>query len=481
MNRFQARPIIATFLLLAVSVSIGLCFINNQSFWIDEGNAIFEAVMPTPKQMLDLAKLLRGSEIQMPLFMTSLWGWEKIVGHSEYLLRLINLPFLVITVFALRRMPFWPLVCLTSPFVLYYVGELRPYMFQIAGAAVGFATLWRIAQTEGKDKTEGLHALLGACVFLAAVSLTAGVWSVGLMMGALVMRPDWLQKKRFWLKAAAWLPLALLVGGYHVYMLAEGHRGTVARGGGLLSMGFGFYELIGMMGMGPARDEIRDSSVTKLLIGYPWLSLYAVLFAVAWLAGIRAWLWDKPIRVWLGLAVAAGIPMAVLACVSVIANFSVLGRHMSPLIPWLLVPVGWFFRESLRKKVWLAVALPVMAGAVISAVILRTAERHKRDDYRQATALVVEDLKKGRTVQWNADMNTPRFYVYREGGMAMVNAIQIMQSERPETLLMVDVVYINRPDLYFPKKNHAEMLTAKGFILEKELKGFEIWRHKYSR
>jgi len=448
---------------------------------MDEGNAIIKAIMPTPKMMLDFALHLRGSEIQMPFFMISLWAWEKIVGHSEYLLRLMNLPFLVIAVFALRRMPFWPLVCLTSPFVLYYAGELRPYMFQIAGAAVGFAALWRIVQSENTGKTEGLHALLGVCVFLAAVSLTAGVWSVGLMTGMLMLRPDWLKKREFWLKVVVWLPLALAVAGYHVYMLAEGYRGAVARGGGLLSMGFGFYELMGMMGMGPERDEIRNSTVVGLLGGHPWLPLYAALFAVAWVVGVRSWLRDKPVRVWLALAVAACLPVIVLAGVSVIANFSVLGRHMSPLLPWLLVPVSWFFRESLRNKVWLAVSVSVLAGAVVSAVALRMAERHERDDYRQATELVVEDLKKGNTVLWNADMNTPRFYVYREGGMAMVNAIQIMESEKPETLFTVDVIYVNRPDLRYPGQDHAKILAVQGFELEKELKGFEIWRSKFDR
>jgi hypothetical protein len=329
----------AALLLLAVTLAIGLAFINGQSFWMDEGNAIIKAIMPSMKEMLEFSKHMRGSEIQMPLFMTALWGWEKLVGHSEYLLRLMNLPFLVVAVFALRRMPFWPLVCLTSPFVLYYAGELRPYMFQIAGAAVGFAALWRIAQPQEEGKTDGLHGLLGAGVFLAAASLTAGVWSVGLLAGMVILRPDWLKTKGFWLKAALWLPFALIVGGYHLHMLSEGYRGAVARGGGLLTMGFGFYELMGLMGMGPERDSIRSSSVAGLLGEHIWLPVYAVLFALAWAGGVKVWLGDKPAKVWIGMAVAAGLPLAILAGVSVFANFSVLGRHMSPVLPWLLQAV----------------------------------------------------------------------------------------------------------------------------------------------
>jgi len=482
MNTLSLRPVSAALLLLAVTLAIGLAFINDQSFWMDEGNAIIKAIMPSMKEMLEFSKHMRGSEIQMPLFMTALWGWEKLVGHSEYLLRLMNLPFLVVAVFALRRMPFWPLVCLTSPFVLYYAGELRPYMFQIAGAAVGFAALWRIAQPQEAGKTEGLHGLLGAGVFLAAASLTAGVWSVGLLVGMVILRPEWLKTKGFWMKAAVWLPFAAVVGGYHIYMLSAGYRGAVARGGGLLSMGFGFYELMGLMGMGPERDVIRSSSVAGLLGGHIWLPVYAVLFFLAWVGGVKAWLGNKPAKVWIGMAVAAGLPLGMLACVSVLANFSVLGRHMSPVLPWLLVPIGWFIRESLRRqRAWLAVAMVVVAGAVVSAVILRTAERHERDDYRQATGLVVEDLKKGRTVQWNADMNAPRFYVFRSGGKAMINAIQILEAERPATLLTVDVIYINRPDLRYPGQDHRKLLASQGFVLDHQFKGFEVWHSEYGR
>jgi hypothetical protein len=479
MNFPSLRSLIQPFLWTVVSVLVGLMFINGQSFWMDEGNAISKAIMPNPVEMLNFAKHLRGSEIQMPLFMLCLWCWEKLVGHSEYLLRLINLPFLVVAVLALRRIPLWPVVCLTSPFVLYYAGELRPYMFQIAGAAVGFASLWRLAEDQ-EGKPAGLNGLLGACVFLAASSLTAAVWSLGLLAGLLVLRPGCLKTGAFWKRVLIWAPLALVVAGYHGYMLAEGYRGAVARGGGLLSMGFGFYELMGMMGLGPERDVIRSLSVGGLLGTNWWLPVYALFFAAAWIGGVKVWLSGRPVKVWVGMAVAAGLPLAILAAVSVLANFSVLGRHMSPLLPWLLVPIAFLLRESQIKRVWLIAVLPVLAGSVASAVILRTAERHERDDYRRATSMVVEDLKMGRTIQWNADMNAPRFYVFREGGMPMMHAIQILESEKPETLFAVDAIYINRPDLRYPGQDYRAWFADQGFRLDAEFRGFEVWRNKFA-
>ncbi len=473
MKRFFTWP---GFALLAVTLAIGLLSITGQSFWMDEGNAWIKAAEPSIGEMLSLSRKLGGSEVQMPLFMAALWAWEKVAGQSEYLLRLLNLPFLVIAVFALRRMPLWPLVCLTSPFVLYYAGELRPYMFQIAGAAMGFAALWRIAETRESENQEGLHGLLGAGIFMAATSLTSGLWALGLAAGMLVLRPDWLRSRGFWLKAAAWSPLAVAVAAYHLFMIAEGHRAAGGRGAGLLSMGFGFYELLGLLGMGPEKEAMRSSSVRCLLAGYIWLPVYAGLFAIAWFCGVRLWLAERPCRVWLGMGLAAGLPFVALAGVAVFADFSVLGRHMCPLIPWLLVPVGWFFKMSLKRRVWLAVTLPVLAGAVASAVILRTAERHRRDDYRQAAGMLLEDLKVGRSVIWNADTHTPVYYA-RHKGSGMLN----LEMGSPETRPTADVIYLNRPDLRHPGQDHHELYRSHGFALDCEVKGFEVWRKSQAK
>ena len=145
------RPTLITGILVLIALAVGAAAITTQSLWMDEGNMMYKAVTPSVSILWACATHYGGSEIQMPLFTLCLWGWEKIAGVSEYALRAINLPFLALMVLSFRRYRFWPLVCLTSPFVLYYVGELRPYMFQMgrwdsrpcAGSCSGMAK-WRI-------------------------------------------------------------------------------------------------------------------------------------------------------------------------------------------------------------------------------------------------------------------------------------------------------------------------------------------------
>jgi hypothetical protein len=485
MNSLRQR-VICTALLLVVTLAVGATAITTQSLWMDEGNAIFKAMMPSLGEMWAYSKHMGGSEIQMPLYMLSLWGWEKIASNTEYVLRALNLPFLAIMVFALRRYRFWPLVCLTSPFVLYYVGEMRPYMFQMAGAALAFSSIFRILQRDPEDvATEGVHTLFFSSIFMAATSLTAAVCSIGLFIAVLIARPRLLGTLSFWKRVAIWSPLALLVAGYYAYTLIEGFRGAGHKAGGLLSMCFGFYEMTGMLGLGPVRDELRGGNFVVVLAGTPWLPFAALAIMAAWLVGVREFVAPFSPRARIALACSVLLPITVFAAVSVFANFNVLGRHMSPLIPAVLVPLACACDVAVRKgkerPFAAAVVLAFLGCATISSATLRFAERYARDDYRRATHLAIEALGKGRAIHWQADMNTPRYYAFRQGGMPLVRYIQKLESDVPSGYLFTDLIFINRPDLRFAGADHRPILSREGFDLKEAFPGFEIWENRSSK
>jgi len=473
--------------LIAVTLIIGACAITTQSFWMDEGNAIFKAMMPSLRDMWNFSTHLGGSEIQMPFFMLSLWGWEKLVPSSEYFLRAINLPFLVVMVLAFRNQRFWPLVCLTSPFVLYYLGELRPYMMQMAGAAIGFSALCRILRTDPEEKSVvGLHVLFFSSIFLATTSLTAAVCSFGLVLGLIVARPQLLAHEGFWKRIVVWIPLAFVVAGYYGFTLIEGYRATGDRGRGLLSMAFGFYEMIGMMGLGPGRDELRSGNLPALLASHPWLPFAALIVAAAWTIGVREFAASFPLRAKVGLACSVAVPVVAFAAVGLLANFSVLGRHMSPLIPALLVPLACTCDLGVRNlragNPWVAaIATAALAVAIVSSIQLRVSPRHEREDYRRATEMAIDALQKGKTIMWRADMNTVRFYAQQEGGMAMVHYVQRLESEVPTSLMFTDLIFINRPDLRFGDQDYRKPLADEGFDLIDTFSGFEVWQSRYLR
>jgi len=475
------RPTLITGILVLIALAVGAAAITTQSLWMDEGNMMYKAVTPSVSILWACATHYGGSEIQMPLFTLCLWGWEKIAGVSEYALRAINLPFLALMVLSFRRYRFWPLVCLTSPFVLYYVGELRPYMFQMAGGALGFSALCGILQRDGEmEDMAGVHALIGSALFLAATSLTAAVCSVGLVLALVVARPCWLARGRFWLKVAGWVPIALLLLGYYGYTLMAGYRGTMDRGGGLLSMGFGCYEMMGLLGLGPGRDAFRSADIVGLIAGNPWLPLAALVIVVAWWSGLKEFFGCYSWRARVALVCSVFFPLLIFIGLSVVAHFSVLGRHMSPLIPVLLVPLACACEAAVTRPLLRPVVIAVLLCGGVSAVMLRFSNKHARDDYRGATRLVLEALRKGRSVLWRADMNTPRYYAFREGGAPLVQYIQILEPDPREDSTSVDlksfdIIFINRPDLSGAQGERGTIFRQAGFKLCPKLTGFEIW------
>ncbi|MEO7101645.1 MAG: hypothetical protein ABI162_20005 [Luteolibacter sp.] len=465
-------------LLIAVTVIVGLAAITNQSLWMDEGSSAFKALMPTFKDWWFMTRRIGGSDIQMPVYMFLLWAWEKLGAHSEYALRAINIPWLVIAVLALKRVRFWPLICLTSPFVLYYVGELRPYTMQIAGGALAAAAIFKVAAGRDKNDLHGLHATAAASLLLAASSLTAAVWSLGLWVGVFIIRPDWLRNGRFWIRISPWICAAAIIGSYYVYTLLKGYRASGNDTGGVMSTFFGFYEMIGLLGLGPGRNELRISP-KALISSLPILVPALACIFIAWLGGLRGWIRTTPRSIVFGTLCAVILPILILVIVGQVMDFRVLGRHLSPAIPAVLLPIAAAFETAEPKKPLVRiVACIALLFSLISCLGLRFLERHSRDDYRRATEIAVEALKQDKKILWQADMNATRYYAYRAGGTRLVNSVQILETDAPSSLMFADLVVVNRPDLRYKQGDYQAELRRNSFELSARFTGFEIWKSR---
>ncbi|MES2474539.1 MAG: hypothetical protein V4640_02080 [Verrucomicrobiota bacterium] len=473
-----AKSRLALLGLIAVTLVVGAASISQQSFWMDEGSAALKAIMPTFREWWKMTLELRGSDVQMPVYMATLWLWEKVAGNSEFALRAFNLPFLVLMVVALRKVPLWPLVCLTSPFVLYYVGELRPYTMQMAGGALAAAALAKVCQSRA-NHFDGLNAIFAAALFLAASSLTAAVWAGGLVLGAIVIHPYWLKSRGFWTRAAIWFSPFLALGGYYVFTLVEGYRATGSGGGGLLSIAFGAYEIGGLLGLGPSRNELRSSPLA-LVSHLPWLIPAAAILFLAWFIGAKKWFKETPFRNRVGILCAVLVPVFLLAAVSVIADFRVLGRHLSPAIPAVLLPLACCLANAARKPFALTVGTLAILLSITSALSLRFQRKHARDDYRAATRIALQALADGKAVLWQADMSTPCYYAYRSGGVAAFHNALRLKSETPSGFMFADIVILNRPDIGYRGQNHHQTLTQAAFVKDDSFNGFEVWSNRYS-
>ncbi len=461
-----------------MALAVGAAFISRQSFWMDEAGPAFKALLPSVKDWWFMTLRLGGSDTQMPAYMFLLWVWEKIAGPGEFVMRAINLPWLVVAVLALRRVKWWPLVCLTSPFVLYYVGELRPYAMQIAAGSLAAAGLMRAATTPEEKPLAGLHLIAAASLLLSISSLTAAVWAAGLWLGVFIMKPDWLRRGVFWIQISPWAICAMATAGFYIWTLMQGYQAAGLESGSILSVFFGFYEMIGLLGLGPGKDELRGSVKSVLPFLPVLLPALAVIFT-AWLLGVCTWLKTTPRRTVVAVACMVIVPVLLLTVVGLMKDFRVLGRHLSPAIPAVLLPIALALEGNCWGIRGRTIALAAIAAGFCSALGIRLAERHERDDFRQASAIALEHLAKGETVWWQADMNAMRYYAYLKGGIRLVNAVQVLESS-PPSLLVSDVVILNRPDLKYRSHDYRADFRRNDMEPEpRRIRGFEIWKSKY--
>lgn len=463
-------------ILAIVAFGIGIMAITRQSFWMDEGGPAFKALMPTIKDWWQMTLRLGGSDTQMPVYMFFLWIWEKLVGHGEFTMRAINLPWLAIAVLSLRKVRYWPLVCLTSPFILYYTGELRPYAMQIAAGAFAASALMEVRRARLEGEMKGIHSTAAASLLLSCSSLTGTIWALGLWMGFFLLVPQWLKRREFWVRLFPWMIGALIIAAYYSFTLLKGYRAAGMESSSILSVLFGFYELIGLLGYGPGKNELRES-LTSIVAYLPILVPVFLSIFSAWLWGTWSWMKKSSLQTIAAVSCAVILPILILTSVGLVMDFRVLGRHLSPVIPAVLLPIALALTT---QGPWSRAGRIVASLAIVcsfgSAISLRFLERHERDDFRLASTLCLRALKNGNTVWWQADMNCMRYYAYLEGGMPLVYAVQILESNPPSSLLMTDYVIINRPDLKYPRKDHQKTLLQNSFHLERKFTGFEVWR-----
>jgi len=182
----QTRPAGRRELLIALAIAIvtALIAISGESFWVDEGSSAIKAMQSTVGGWWHALLWERNSNMQLPLYLLDLWAWEKVFGASERMLRLGNVPFLLLTVYGLWlafredriRFRFAVLLLLANAFVWSYLNDARPYILMLAGGTLQFAAIYRLQ----RDPTEFRRAW--AWWWLASGSLLRAPAFVGLAL-----------------------------------------------------------------------------------------------------------------------------------------------------------------------------------------------------------------------------------------------------------------------------------------------------------
>lgn len=490
--------------LWGVVLAISLLAISHQSLWIDEALTAVKARQATLERWWQAMAQEKASDLQMPLYMLYVWGYEKVFGASEWALRAANLPWFVAGVAAFtvvfppgdRRRLIAAGLTVGSPFAWYCLDEARPYAMQLGASLMVVGALghlvrsgaWRPAPTATARPCETWPtALFGFALFvLSGSSLLGMVWAGAGLVALVVLLPRsrlltlLRQQRRLWLAAGVGL---LAFGAYYLWTLRVGARASATATTGWRNTGFIGYELLGFSGLGPGRLELRSSSLRAFDPFWAGLTLHGLTTAILFGAAVRDWFKSGSAR--LGVAIlACSVPTAFILGTGWMAHFRVLGRHFTPCLPALLLVLvtGWAALWRSGRTWARLVLLLYCASTVWSCLALRTAPRHLKDDYRAAAAVARAALAEGRAVWWNAAEAGAQYYRLPANAESPTGRAALLLFNPPsvalERLPLPDLVIVSKPDLYDRHGAVGGYVRERGFQATKILPAFTVWERK---
>lgn len=484
------------------AVILALCLLplmfSADSLWIDEGfNARF-ARQPSFGGFLDLFLSGTASDNQMPLSMLVSWIGGQVIGTSELALRIVNVGWGLATISAFRMVggrvgrPWLVLLIMLHPFTWMYTNEARPYAMQIAcGAWLVFAVVQCI-----HARGEGLVWVAAVCiagVALCGSSLLGVITFSGVVLVLAiyaVRHPFRLTRTQLVCMATA-LVCLLLLGAFYAWTLSRGAGGARIWPVGLGSLAFAAYELGGFAGLGPSRQDLRAAGRTgalgilrdfaPYLIAIALLGVCYAMLAIRVARGSLARMQD-PERACFGAfaGVVAWTTLAMLA-LSILVKWPFWGRHLAPMFPFLVASFGLLLPPI---SVALARSQRLLIGAfgillLTSSLSLRFADRHRKDDYREAARITRNALETRRTVWWAAAEVVADYYrVPLTASGPLAGKARLLNDVPRQNLAVLpppDLIVLSKVDVYDSEGFIREYITSHQYRLAGRTQAFTFW------
>ncbi|MEG2584927.1 MAG: hypothetical protein RSB24_01395 [Akkermansia sp.] len=406
---------------LILTILVALFSLNSQSFWIDEGCSAICSWQDSVNGLWQQVNEIGGSDAQIIFYYFLLWIWDSFCPDSEMGLRALNILFLGLGAFFLRKYPKALLIFLISPYVIYYMGELRPYMLQVA-AGCGISVLFFKEATDyRKEKLSNIHSFFACGLFLCLTSLTSVVWFLGFLVAFMILWREWLKKSQFYKILAIWIIPYLLVALYYLYtLLFLNARATVVSSSWIFNVGSSLYETLGITGWGPSRLLVRANPSIVLETAMYWVPAF-IITITAMIVGWNQWRKQTHhFSTQLALLALIGIPIVVFSYSAAFMDFRFSGRHFAPIVPIFCLLASFALpRDNWRKHfIQTGVFILFLIVWIISSLMIRFSPDYEREDYRHAVAVASSYQAQGIPVLLLANNSAMRAYHYKysEGG-----------------------------------------------------------------
>jgi hypothetical protein len=251
-------------------------------------------------------------------------------------------------------------------------------------------------------------------------------------------------------------------------MFALGKLPALLSEDNILTLLFSFYADLGLLGVGPGMLDMRANGVGALVPFATIIAFSAIMFGLAAIGGlfeIRAIVGVRTLGL---LIICILLPALFIFVLGLVVHWRALPRHFIPLISIfsLLYAFGlaWWWH---RRFVGVAVTLISIILIGYSALSVRYAPRHAKDDYKHAAELAETELARGGRVWWIAEIRGALYY------RVPVKTASFLSTQPPPTLVL-----LSKPDTYDRQHVVRNYLLANKYRLFESFPAFTAWRQQ---
>ena len=486
---------IPLFYILA-ALSLLPLMITAESLWIDEA---YTAQFAKCSSFSDfISKLLcdNYSEGQMPLGMFYAWFCGRFLGSTEWLMRITNILWGVITIGScyrigkLCKMSWLPIFMAVQPFLWYYMNEARPYGMQIASGSLLFMAILE-ADADPYSLRRWLPSFALGSLILCSSSLLGTIPFLFYLLVMLVV----LFQKQYRVSGFAltvfliefFILVALAI--FYLWTLTRGAGGAKIWKPGLENAIFSFYDFLGFGGVGPPRGDIRVIAKSSVGIfhafgGYiPGLIILSGCYIATALLFLKEKCFLSRSVMFSGFVLVGTFTMLLAA--SFIMRWPFWGRHLAAIFPLIVFIIAYPFRSGINemllfKRVLLTFIILLLLS---SSLRLRFSPIYRKDDYRSAAACAKAILASGGRVWWAADPTGAEYYGLsigkpKKGGaidpQVAVNIIGIPEIEM-EAIHPPTTVILSKEDIYDPRGSLLSWIKEHHYVIAQQFPSFKVY------
>jgi mannosyltransferase len=444
--------------LVVLAAALRLATLGLQSYWFDEANTADIAAAP---RLGDVLHRVRVEEFCPPLYYLVAWTWGKLAGTGDVALRLLSATFGVASVpvaWALGRKLVSSRVGLiaaaltaTSPLLLYYSQENRPYALLILLSALSLLLLLRALEQPSAWRLAGWGAV---CVAAVGTHYFAAFVVVGEVAVLAVRLPD---RRR----AAAAVAPVLVASGAILLLALDQNKGRKPD----YITGIPFHIRL--------EDTAHEfaKGFAKGVTFSPAAGLGALAVALI-CSGLVLLLWrtDRSERRAAALPLAIGAAALVLpVVVKVVSTDAVYFRNLiGAWIPLVVgLAVGFGARRAGRVGIGLAVTLCAVWVAI--GIALEANERYHRDDWEGLSRLM-GPAREDRAVLLVPDWSRVAFHRYGQ----FTSGLVVPGRRVRELLTVVNWTVVNSAT----SKPAPPRMGRFRLVQSERVQGLLLWRYR---